>query len=195
MSTIIGFLERGWVNILTSTLIAIVLGYVFYRLQLRNPRVAYQLQSWPLIDEGPKAIRSDLDVRFKGIRIPRLTRTTTVIWNAGGTTFRAADNVSGDPLRISFGADTEVLEVEVLARSRDVVNANVDWSDKHPGEVLVTFAYLDQGDGIRITALHSGSIAAASVKGTLVGLPKGWLGYLKVCPISAHCRCRQENSG
>jgi hypothetical protein len=109
-------------------------------------------------------------VRFKGVEVPRLTRTRLVLWNPRWAVVHREDIAESDPLRIVF-REAEVLDVRLTAQTRDAISFT---SEVRDGGCYILFDFLDRHDGVSLELLHTASdTARPSIQGTVKGLPAG----------------------
>jgi hypothetical protein len=159
------------IGVLTAAAIA----YAFYVLQLRSARgaLAFMSTSWEALTRADQEI-SDLEVTFRGIAIPRLTRTRLALWNTGWSVVRGEDIAAVDPLRISFD-DGDVLDARLIAMSRAATAVDLD---THDNACFVTLDFFDRGDGAVLELLHTaGPFELPRVDGTVRGVPGGAQNY------------------
>ena len=164
------FLSQGWVGPIVG-IAGLALAVVFY-LRSRNPSiVAIQSNDVSMIGRGA-VFPDDVEVRYRGTPVPRLTSSTVWIWNAGKKTVRGSDIVAHDPLRLHFGGD--VLNVRIINMTREALRIKAKTSEEEArGTVCWDFEFLDPGDGGVLEVLHNGSDEAPKYTGTIIGLPKG----------------------
>lgn len=151
--------------------ITLIAGLVFYWLTIRRstPSVAFKSSSSPVITRSEQEV-GDLEVRFKGETVPRLTRTRMAIWNPRWTVIESADIAESDPLRIIV-LDAQVLDVQVTAETREAVSFK---SEVRDGVCYLGFDFLDRHDGVMLDVLHTGSdTARPSIQGIIKGVPAG----------------------
>jgi|ERR1017187_1549330 hypothetical protein len=114
-----------------------------------------------------------ITVQHAGKNVPRVTRTRVAFWNRGRKTLERSDTVADYPIRFRFpDDDTKILAVTTLRRSDEANNFNAT-IDTDSSSVLITFNYLDQGQGGLIEILHTCSVWGALVSGKIKGLPGG----------------------
>ena len=181
--------------------IGIVVGWILYRRGLRLPRLVLQhLTLWLVGRPNPAAVGhpskpalpGDVTVLYKGVEVPRLVKTTVVIWNAGSATLRGSDVVASDPLRLEFNPDARILEVTIAKVSRSVIDFQTTHSTTEPNVLRLTFDFLDPQDGARFEILHTDVPAKPKISGTTRGLPKGCLdwGAMDLTPERPRARRR-----
>lgn len=165
------FVNQGWVGAVIG-LIGILAAVVMFRLSRRQALAAFQIRSLRLLGHEPEKLPQDVEVRFQGKRVPRLTKSFIVFWNAGQATITGQDVVASDPLRVLCEEDAEVLSATSARVTRPVINFQAHPSTHGANVTLLTFDFLDPGDGAVVEVLHTGS-ARASIAGTIKGIPAG----------------------
>lgn len=150
-----------------------LVGYVFFVLQARRdaPMLAFQSSSVRVVTRSEEEVGGlDLNVRFKGTDVPRLTRTRIAIWNSRWAVVRGADIAERDPLRIGVRG-AEILDVRSITQTRDAIQFVAEARD---GVCFMDFDFLDRHDGVLLDLLHTGSDTdRLSIQGTVKGLPAG----------------------
>ena len=124
---------------------------------------------------------------FRGAPVERLAKSDIVIWNSGRTTIKGDSIVCSDPLRISFEDTCHVLQVRPLRTSRVVINFKADIAASRANEVLLSFDYLDHGDGVWLEIVHT-SEKAPIVQGSIMGIPEGVCCRGSIAPHLAYAR-------
>ncbi len=148
-------------------------------LRSRSPGiVAVQSHDVPMLGGlGAKddVFPSEVEVRYRGTPVSRLTSSTVWIWNAGLKTVNGEDIVPHDPLRLHFGG--EVLSVRIIKTNRKVsrlmAEKSEDVSEEGKRTVYCSFDFLDRRNGSVLEVLHSGSARVPKCAGTIRGLPEG----------------------
>lgn len=167
-----------WSDLLVGALLGaaltLLVGYWFYVLQTRrnSPRIAFRSFSWPVVVRAPQHGQEpsgDIEIRYRGTAIPRLTRSRVVLWNPGWKVIEARDVVASDPLSFLF-PDGDVLEATLVKTTRDAPSVSVRVDE---GRCFVEFDFLDREDGATIDLLHTAADAAPSWSGTVKGMPEG----------------------
>jgi len=154
--------------------LAIALAIIFFILNRRariGPRLTYYKETVKLIGGDNPALPNDVEMSFRGQRIPMLSRTRIVIWNNGTATIEGSHIVTSDPLRLVFSPDAQVFQASVIGSTRSVNAFRVD--PVHPNVVDWAFDYLDAGDGAVIELLHTDQEKYPKLEGSVRGIPKG----------------------
>ena len=166
-------LNQSWVGSvigLVGILVAIAITFYF---RVR-PRLASQVNSLELLGNNP-VLPKEIDFLFRGQKVPKVTLSRVAIWNMGNTTLRRDQIVRNDPLRIVTSNGSQILEVSVLSRTREVNDFTCAIRVLSAGnEAECTFDYLDTGDGALLELIHTGD-GTVQVTGTLREVPKGVL--------------------
>lgn len=169
---------RDWVGWAIG-LMAIIAAWVFYRRSKIQARLVYQQRALRLLDAGSEGfpVPDEVEIFFKGAKVPRLVVTQIVIWNAGNATIRGEDLVQSDPLRFTFSGDSRVLRVRVLNVSRSVNDLKAETHPSESNVVTLRFDYLDENDGAVLEVLHTGEGRFSAARGSIKGVPKGVLDW------------------
>lgn len=184
---VLDFLNQGWVGMTVAVAISVAL----YVLGRSTRRLAIQGRSRPLAMKSPDISDSDPTITFKGRVVPGLWRTTVVIWNDGNKTLRGSDLVDVDALRIEH--EGVALDATVTHTTRKAIGflARVGTDQR---EVVFQFHFLDPGDGAAVDILHTDSAGDGFLRGTLIGVPRGWTnrGRIPITPIEDAERGRDK---
>lgn len=172
-SDFLAVLNAGWFSVALTVVVfvlATVLTIVLYGRAKPIPRLRYVMADVSLIGGAVDTMLGDLEVRFAGRPVPRVTSTTLGLWNDGTFTFRGSDAVASDMLRLECGKNAEVLRATVEAATREVLDIKIKSISQ---SALIDFDFLDPGDGFRVRVIHSGEPGALKLQGTIRGLPNG----------------------
>ncbi len=175
------FLVQNWFGVVGIAVAIVVPIVVYYKTSHAGPRLVYQLGSTRLISKDKRALPEQVEIRYQGRIVPRLTKTYLALWNAGRVTVKGDDIVEDDQLRLVFGNDAEVLGTSLLGVSREQ-NGFRAGVDSAMNTVILEFDYLDAGDGALVELLHTDEKRYPEVKGTVIGIPRGLQNWGKVRP-------------
>ena len=168
MQTIVDLLGTSWFSSMLG-IVGIVLAIVFFMRSQNRRAVLFEHRSIVVLgDKG--TLPPSVQVTYNGKPVPRVWRSWFAIWNAGNTTIDGDAIVPADPFRIQLeGPDAEVLSVDVERTTRSVTafQAKATGTDN----IILTFDFLDPGDGVLVSILHSGGMP--KLLGTVKGLPNG----------------------
>jgi len=188
MEALKAFFSQGWVCALLGILGGLLIALFFYRSSRIGPRPSYQLKALRLIAKDERALPEEVEILFKGMSVPRLTKTHIIFWNSGKAMLDGKEIVDTDPLRLEFSKDAQVLRARIAKATRKTNEVEVKINDKSPNEVVCYFDYLDVGDGVVIELLHTDEKRYPIVRGTIRGVPKGILnrGYIATYRVSGY---------
>ncbi|MGD0336817.1 MAG: hypothetical protein ABSB18_06960 [Candidatus Omnitrophota bacterium] len=163
----------GGVGVLIGIL-GLFLWYVGYRSTRLIARISYQIKVSRLIDKEKKRLPEEIKITFNNKELDRLVRTFLVFWNSGNKTILGQNIVEIDKPRAVFNEDSQILNAEIVRRTRDVNQFKIK---KNENELILDFEYLDAGDGASIEILHTDEKGTPNIKGTIKEMPKGIVNY------------------
>jgi hypothetical protein len=158
------FLDQGWVGTVIATvgtlvgLVGIIAAWWTYRASQIGARPVYKVRSLRLIGVPNSKLAQDVQVKFRGTPVDRLTKTQIVFWNSGNLILRGSDIVQSEPLRFDFPNGSTVVDVGISRYSRAANNCTAGIDPLRPNSVLFLFDYLDPNDGVVIAILHTSSV-------------------------------------
>jgi hypothetical protein len=152
---------------------ALVVAALFYWLQTRRDslRLGHRAMTTPIIGSPPTDFR-EIEIRYRGTPIPRLTQVRLAVWNAGFKPITRDDVLKQDPLRVTVG-NGEIVEASLIQQTRTAVGFTIDASSGK-----CDFALLDRGDGAIVELLHTGEPRSEGFSGTVTGMPQGPTSYV-----------------
>lgn len=170
----LGLLNQPWFGSIVGIagLIFAVVGLLSYRAARIGARPVYFQRARQLIGKKEQELPEEVEITFNGHAVPRLTSTQCFFWNAGKSPISGADIVPGDPLRLEFDEGDEIVKARVVRTTRSVNNIQVD-SPAKSHRALLTFDFLDPGDGVVLELLHTSALRFPKVAGTIKGIPRG----------------------
>lgn len=163
---------KEWGGLLVGVL-SIVVALFIYAASKRRAQLAYRVENLRLIDKADSLLPDEVSILFKGVEVPRLTKTTIVLWNRGNTTISGTEIVEHDPLRTIFPEGTEILSANVIRITRDVIRFNVDDCQLPEPNLYYKFGFLDPGDGATVEVIHTATDVPIEVEGTVKGMSRG----------------------
>jgi len=177
-------ISPGWVGSLIGLigLTGLIITFFLYRASRIGPRPVYQYQGFRLIGREKQALPEEVSILYKDKKVARLTKTHIILWNSGKATVNGESIMAGDPLRLEFSKDSEVLSARVLRFTRQSNKFTVDINPDSPNEVICNFDYLDAGDGAVVELLHTDEKRYPKVQGTIRGVPKGIMNWGRILP-------------
>lgn len=202
ISELFNILSKGWVGSILG-IIGILLGIVgliSFRRSKSRPRPSIQKHSMRIVGKEDSEIADDLDIRFRGTKVDRLSRTLIMFWNAGYQTINGSDVVTDDPIRFQFSERATILSAKIAARTRNVNNVTIQKRSAEENVALLSFEFLDTNDGVTIEFLHTDAKPFPLIAGTIKGVPSGivdrgpFLGGLGLPGYHPHFRHRKPLS-
>jgi hypothetical protein len=116
-TTIKEFLSQDWLGVVGLIIGVVALWYAFYVRQ--RPRLAAQVNSLELVGSSP-ALPKELELLFRGEKVPKVTLSRVSIWNMGNVTLRREQIVAADPLLLVTSSGSKVLDARIIVRIREV---------------------------------------------------------------------------
>lgn len=129
----------GLAGIFIGILATVLVAYIFSS----SARQAAQVNS-PQIVGHNALMPPELEFVYRGTRVPKVTLSRVAIWNIGNMTSRGDQIFSVDPLRIATSDTSQVLEITILNRTRNV-NGFSCGPGSRENEINCSFDYLDPG--------------------------------------------------
>src|SRR5882724_5819984 len=116
--TMKALLSEGWVGSVIG-LVGILAGLAIAYYYRARPRLASQVNSLELLGNNP-VLPKEIEFLFRGQKVAKVTLSRVAMWNMGNTTLRGEQIVRTDPLRVVTSEGSQILEVRVLSRTREV---------------------------------------------------------------------------
>src|SRR5207302_1085888 len=145
-------LTDNWLT-LTVAVLGLLASYFFYRRSVTKNQLAFQRESTTIIGTD-SALPSDIEILFKGSKVPLVTKSLVAIWNRGNATVSGNQIVEKDALRIELMNTATVLDFNMTLCTREV-NAFELAASKNRDFISCEFDFLDPGDRPVITVLHT----------------------------------------
>lgn len=114
----------------------------------------------------------EIEVRFSGTPVPRVTRTIAFFWNAGRESIRSEDVRKPVTLQVPDGV---LLRATLLRTTRPEIHAELELEGQ---AATLSFSHLDRGDGCCVELVHtSEDPLGVSCDAVIIGVRSG-LTYL-----------------
>lgn len=172
-------LNAGWVSSAIG-LVSLAVALIIYRASIIRARPVYQRRGLRLIGGNDKALPDEVEIRFRGQVVERLGKVYIVFWNSGTALLRGSDIIDNDPLRCECAKGSRILEARAVKITRPTTKFAVKLNPTVPHSAIITFDYLDPGDGAIIELLHTAAERYPEIKGTIRGVPKGCLDWGRI---------------
>lgn len=150
-------------------------GLILYRISRIGARPTSQMKTLRLIGQEEQELPKEVSILFKGDSVPRLSLTSWYFWNSGKETIQRSQIVGDDPLKCSFDDVDQILNAHAANYTRKVNKFAVEIPPDSKNEALLSFDFLDPGDGVRVDLLHTSRQRYPQISGTFRGIPKGIL--------------------
>lgn len=173
MEKIIDFLSQGWVGTIIGIL-GVVIAIYTYKTTTIGPRLVYTWSSLKIIGKN-EVTPDEIEIYFKGIKVPRVIKTTIIIWNSGNKTIEGSNIVKNDPLRLEFSENEEIIGASIIKRTKEFNEVQIVNNLNKENVIDIEFEYLDPKDGVSIEILHTDIKRYPKFKGSIKGMPKGIL--------------------
>lgn len=164
------FNQNPWVIFLCFciAILSLFLGIVFFFASRKKKDFRYSYNSNRLIKDFTQQI-DGLNISYKTESIESLTVTKYVFWNKGNETINSSDFPSTSKLRIKIKGDFKILDSNIIFTKNETNNVKCELINNE--EVLLTFDYLDKGEGFVVQLIHtSPNNKDLYVNGTIKGI-------------------------
>ena len=176
MTNLIDFVSQPWLGSVLGIL-GLCAAVFFYFRSRKTSRIAYQSDGVTILGSSVAAFPEELEIRFSGVPVPRVTAERLALWNAGNMTIGGEQIVSSDPLRVEVEEGSEILKIDILKTTREVNAFKLSHREESKRIVDINFQYLDPGDGLSLNILHSGDRGDLELLETVRGIPSGVSNY------------------
>ena len=141
MEGVFNFLNQNWISFLIGV-IGICVAFYFYRASKRDSKPVYQYWALGILGKDEDNLPKDVSVKFQGIEVNRLNRTTMTFWNDGTKVLDGSDIVKADPLIISYPEGSKILSYKILRQTKEVNGFSLKLVPDKPNVLLIDFDYL-----------------------------------------------------
>ena len=148
-------------------MISIVFAIVIYNLSKKKSQLSYSIKEFSVVGSDHSSFLEDLELRFQGKEVSRVTASDVLFWNSGNTTYRNEDIIQKDKIRLVVNDNCKILKSEVKNSSCDTNDFNLY---TRVNEVEVDFLHIEPQQGAKFRILHTSSIGNISMRGSLIGL-------------------------
>lgn len=167
--SLLGVIYNPVFAIIFGSLLSIIL---YFRAR-RIKRLSYEYQDAIVISGGILKSNSELEIKWSGESVPRVSRTIVRFWNSGHETIRGNDISRVDPLRIEFPPGAKILGYQVERASRDSNAVIMEYERNSNASLFIKFDFIDRHDGAIVSVLHTAKNSEVKFKGTVQGIPDG----------------------
>lgn len=167
MQGIQDFFNQGWLGVVVGVL-GLAAAYFFYRRSMQRTSLVYVSRSFQVVGRH-SSFPSDLKILYQDREVERVTKTVIIFWNNGNVTINGSRIVDSDPLRLEVSEGERILDASVIGVTRAVNSCALSPGADPLIQRVLTFDYLDAGDGIAVSMLYTAE-KEAHVFGTLRGV-------------------------
>jgi len=148
-------------------LTGIVLAIFFYFKSRSIRRIVYLKRSFSLLGKSTTSL-DNFSASYQGKELSSLRASKIMLWNCGNTTISKTDIANSEKLSINLPNENRILESRVLSASNksNEVTLNLD---NENSSTIIEFEYLDPGQGLVVSILHTGYERQIDVKGIIKG--------------------------
>lgn len=164
-------LNQGWFGAIVG-LVGIIYAVYTTKKNKIGPRLVYQWESLKIIGKN-EVTPEEIEIFFKGIKVPRVIKTTIIIWNSGTKTIHGENIVKNDSLRLEFENEQKIIGASILLRTKEVNEFEISTNADKKNILNINFEYLDPQDGVTIEILHTDVNRYPNFLGTVKGMPVG----------------------
>lgn len=159
-----------WIGVVLGV-IGLVAAYVFYRRSLVRPKLAFVISSVRITGRD-SMFPDELKIFYGDKEVQTVTQSNIVIWNSGNVTIDGENIVKADPLRLVIPKESEILAASIVFTTREVTAFSIKLRGETSNELLLSFDFLDSGDGALINLTHTSSNKIEPL-GTIRSMPNG----------------------
>lgn len=167
----------NWLSSPIATLIGLVTGFigigvaiVLYFKSKRDKGPSWAIRTVNLFQDYAGSIKG-LEIQYNGEKVKNLSVSKILFWNKGALTIDKTDLADADPLRLEAQGKARILGAMLVSvnnhASRPLLTLPMENS------VIISFDYLDRGQGFVIQAIHEGTSSTdLQIKGAIKGAVK-----------------------
>jgi hypothetical protein len=156
---------------LLVAIIAIPITYYLAQRARQVPDLQYRIDFNVLLAPDDHLFELGLVMELTNRPITCISRTRVAFWNERGDTVRGKDIVDSDPLRIKVAEGDSVLQSRTICVSRKVTGLTTDIAQGEQSSVLLSFDFLDAGDGGIFEVIHQSTVEpdlVGTIRGTVI---------------------------
>jgi len=167
---ILKYLDGGPILNLVFLIIAVfgILIALYYGRKIK--KLVFNIKSTNLIRSYENII-PQITVLYKDLPIPNLTVARVAIWNFGNDVINQIDVPKLDQIKLTLNNPFQFLETAVNFTSKVSNNFAIQVSEAK-NELVITFDFIEQNDGLTLTLFHTGNSTDLIVKGAVKGADK-----------------------
>jgi hypothetical protein len=164
---VLKFLMNNWVTLFVG-LLGLVASVILYQRGRRKRDPRWDIRTTIVIQDYSAKL-TDLGVTYAGKPVQTLSVSRVMFWNNGNETLNASDLVSVDPLRLVTTDGVQILNATLLASNNVAAQLQIQ-AAPNSDQAIVTFDYLDGGQGGVFQIVHTGKRRNLHIEGTIKGV-------------------------
>ncbi|WJG29044.1 hypothetical protein QSU96_19000 [Vibrio furnissii] len=149
---------RSWLlNPFVNISLAVLIGFVFYRLSIQNIELSYsvskaeELFSHEFSGEQIQLVDEKGEVVIDTVYLKRV-----VLWNSGDKYIEKTDFFKTNPLIVSISDEAKLISSKIIRSSRESLDVSVEKVQAGSVEVKLGDDALESGDGVVVSLLYTG---------------------------------------
>jgi len=190
MDSLFEFLNQGWVGLASGFVLFMIgtgLSVYFYRRSRQGAQLAYHYKTIRVLGASGHKLPSEVKILFRDTPIDNLYRSLVLVWNHSDRTIYGRNIAESDPLRIDVGERPKVVDCRIVKAKRSVNKCQVDLKATPDDDVrwmqpVITFDYLDTGDGLVVEMFHTEAERPPMLRGSIHEMPKGFRSFADYFP-------------
>ena len=171
------WLSLNWLGLSEFVIGSVIglIGLVYARDAKIGARLMCQVKTLRLIGKEEQELPKEVEIHFRNQSVSQLSLTSVYFWNAGKAMIKGDQVVEDDPPALLFDPAAEILKARVAAFTRAANKISIEVPSHSKNRAILSFDFLDPGDGVRIEILHTSKQRFPAISGTVRGIPKGIL--------------------
>ncbi|MFZ3168570.1 MAG: hypothetical protein WA130_13220 [Candidatus Methanoperedens sp.] len=175
MSTILDYINSSLTNSWFSNVVAVVsiliglIGLVLAYITNKQKSPSYSIFSTNIYRNMLTSKIEPLLITYADVPIENLTVTKILFWNAGSAPIRKIDIADGDKLKVHVKDGYKILYPPIKLKEKTANKFEI-YLAEDPSFIILSFDFLNKGDGAIIQFFHTGKEETAiEVSGTIIG--------------------------
>lgn len=155
------------------TITSLGIALLSYYLPRKRQKLQYQTASVQYFEEEDYTLPSEVEMSFRGERVTRLTKAMLIVWSGGTDVLRGEDVVKQIPLTIKLKGTGKILCYSIVGVTSQGNRVLANMRTDSQSEILLTYDYLNPGDGAVIQVMHDSKQPDLLLVGASKGLSGG----------------------
>ena len=155
------------------TIISLAIALLSYYMPRKRQKLQFQTVSVQYFEEEDYILPAEVEMSFRGERVTRLAKALLIVWNGGTDVLRGEDIVQQDPLTIKLEGTGKILSHSIVGVTSQGNRVLAIMRTDSQSEILLTYDYLNPGDGAVIQVMHDSKQRDLFLVGASKGLSGG----------------------